>query len=1240
MFWRAVQRLEIIDWKGVTMRTRDRLETINTKNGYITQQMAPQSYDAKLAGKGCAGRAFRSFLLSSAFLVLCSSARGYAPGWDEVGTGSATEGGISQTGMGYSPTSHITLDNNQLPIVCWNQCYSDCGDGGGGNHKAYVRRFNGFGWEEVGVGSASGAGVTTGYVQSIAGSSDGAVYMSGINTAQWIDPPQPFTVRWNGTSWSELTIVKPLDGYTNKRLFEARVVAGKGHVYLTLAQTATPNPYSFISPFMHTGWGCEFLEGEWHLLECFESHYAYEGDANLQITPTVTVGDDGRPLTGYSWSRDHGPLYAKRWTGTTWEQLGQEIADNERECVPYLVPSPRDGLFAYWRHLPLSEIQAEMAIHAKHFDGTIWNEMDGSASGGGISGTECSQPSACYVPGKGFCIVWIDHSVSSPSGGSLKGKCWENGMWSELTPGSMETNGIIGNVNVANPSIASDAFGNIFLSYVQFHNGVWDIHVLKHEGTGEVLEGIYTYEYDNVQRLGLIDSGNGIATSYRYDPSGNRIQKEVTSQLRIDSGTENPVSGGVINNATSEPVMQIAFDVSDTEDLVLNRIEFAASGTGHDVEDIASVNLWLDTNGDGRVDVGDRQIGLSTTFSSDNGIVVFSNLAELLTSGQRSNLLLTYNLSGSALPHETFDVSLQKNSKIFAMGASSLKPIYTLGAPVSGATLTISTDTTPPTDFAGIQTAIGQDRAAYLEWPAASDPSMPITYHIWQRTETFGGTVTGQANYTTEDLNFTVTGLVNGQPYHFLVRAADGAGNMSGNTEEAYAVPQAPLYVLTATAGPNGTVASEPDQFVYEAGTTVYVIPEGDTGYHFASWTGDVPAGQESDNPLVLTMDADKTVEAAFTRSLGTVNIAVTPEAASWVLTDGDGVPHSGTGSQTILDVPIGQISLALQPLSGYATPYNPPSAVLQKDSTITFSATYGPAVVFDVQPGSQRRYVGESVTFSTAVTGGIPPLHFQWKFDNGQKAVFDVGSDSPTLVISTASMANTGTYWCEVTGNMLETYGSDVVSLGVAEPLVLHGGLPGEGRNYVGEGHTMAVETTGGFNPLSYQWFKDTSPAGPNGNVWRLSPLVAGDAGTYSCTVTDDLGSSVSTNVSSLLVANRLTFQTALPPVVVGHFGEDITLTVKVTGGFDPLAYEWYKDEGESMSLLEADESTLTLQNLSAEHAGAYQVQISDANTDTLVSPTELQVTWGLPVAGIAGLVLLTLAAIVGGVRYTRRRQ
>jgi len=103
--------------------------------------------------------------------------------WAEVGIGSATGSGISNN-AGYSRYLSMAIMPDGTPYIAWQ-------DGTGGDEEIYVRRWNELDWEEVGTGSATGGGVSDNSTDSLdpsmAISSDGTPY------AVWHN--------WDGTNY-------------------------------------------------------------------------------------------------------------------------------------------------------------------------------------------------------------------------------------------------------------------------------------------------------------------------------------------------------------------------------------------------------------------------------------------------------------------------------------------------------------------------------------------------------------------------------------------------------------------------------------------------------------------------------------------------------------------------------------------------------------------------------------------------------------------------------------------------------------------------------------------------------------------------------------------------------------------------------------------------------------------------------------------------------------------------------
>ncbi len=80
-------------------------------------------------------------------------------------------------------------------------------------------------------------------------------------------------------------------------------------------------------------------------------------------------------------------------------------------------------------------------------------------------------------------------------------------------------------------------------------------------------------------------------------------------------------------------------------------------------------------------------------------------------------------------------------------------------------------------------------------------------------------------------------------------------------------------YLLTAYVEPSGagTIVRDPALFEYPEGAEVTLTAYADEGFVFAGWTGDLPAGTDASDPvLVVTMDGDVDIRANYSAGLRT----------------------------------------------------------------------------------------------------------------------------------------------------------------------------------------------------------------------------------------------------------------------------------------------------------------------------------------------------------------------------------
>lgn len=189
----------------------------------------------------------------------------------------------------------------------------------------------------------------------------------------------------------------------------------------------------------------------------------------------------------------------------------------------------------------------------------------------------------------------------------------------------------------------------------------------------------------------------------------------------------------------------------------------------------------------------------------------------------------------------------------------------------------------------------------------------------------------------------------------------------------------------------HGSVVRSPNVTLYEYGTTVTLTATAATNYRFVGWSGNVPSGHESDNPLKLCMDADKAVTARFVRLIGTVSVNVTPNSGGWSFTDGDGAAHSGVGDDTITSVPTGSIVLTWNALANYDSPApNPQTKTLASGATIAFAGTYA-------------RQLGTVVV-------NVSPTSATWSFTDGASVKHQGQGDSRLVNVPCGSLVMTWT--------------------------------------------------------------------------------------------------------------------------------------------------------------------------------------------------------------------------------------
>ena len=103
--------------------------------------------------------------------------------------------------------------------------------------------------------------------------------------------------------------------------------------------------------------------------------------------------------------------------------------------------------------------------------------------------------------------------------------------------------------------------------------------------------------------------------------------------------------------------------------------------------------------------------------------------------------------------------------------------------------------------------------------------------------------------------------------WHFVGWSGDQTGSTNpvvitmNSSKTITATFEINTYTLTVNSGANGSVTKDPNQPQYDHGTQVELTAIPAAGHHFAGWGG---GASGTTNPLIVTMNANKTISASF----------------------------------------------------------------------------------------------------------------------------------------------------------------------------------------------------------------------------------------------------------------------------------------------------------------------------------------------------------------------------------------
>ncbi len=326
--------------------------------------------------------------------------------WVEVGAGSASGGGVSNTAT--------ISDSPWLEAAPDGSIYLAWAEKTAGGYEVYVRRWDGSTWGEVGAGSASGGGISQTATESewpsMGISTSGVVYVAW-EESQAADK-EIYVRHWNGNAWAEVGVGSASGGGISNNAGDS------GRPFLAVDQNGNPIVgWSDDSPGDTEVYARRWSGGTWGEVGGSASGGGISNNAGDSRPPVIGVDSTG--IIYVTWPDNtggHFDIYVKSWDGNAWVEVGAGSAasggisgSSEVSLAPHVAVAPDDTVYVIW----YERLGTNTDILIRRWNGSFWVEVGaGSATGGGISNTlgSSSLPSVTITGANMPVVAWNDNT--------------------------------------------------------------------------------------------------------------------------------------------------------------------------------------------------------------------------------------------------------------------------------------------------------------------------------------------------------------------------------------------------------------------------------------------------------------------------------------------------------------------------------------------------------------------------------------------------------------------------------------------------------------------------------------------------------------------------------------------------------------------------------------------------------------------------------------------------------------
>jgi hypothetical protein len=397
--------------------------------------------------------------------------------WQELGSNSASGGGISNN-SGDSDFPATVSDGFGRPHVVWRDLSS-------GTEQIYLLFWDGTAWQEL-DGSATGGGIsnTTGRSRRPALAFDvhNRLYVAweDDSSGKW----QIYVKRWDGVEWESLGLTS--GGGASQSGGAARFVSiTVTDRYYEEGELQEAMPYIAYRNLAARGDDTEIYVKRYD--ESSDSWSGISGSAtgggislsDGESRRPIAVADGKHVYLSYHDNKSGNfEVYQKRWNGTSWDNLGAGIGDGisatPGDSISNAMAINDHKVYIVWSDD--SSGDAEIYLRFWDTDNPGWRELDGSATGGGISnngGASLRPGVAVSADGRPH-VVWEDDSSGNLE---IYARYWNGSSWAEHQPGSASGGGISANAGSSErPSIYLGGSGVPYVAWMQGPDGARDIY--------------------------------------------------------------------------------------------------------------------------------------------------------------------------------------------------------------------------------------------------------------------------------------------------------------------------------------------------------------------------------------------------------------------------------------------------------------------------------------------------------------------------------------------------------------------------------------------------------------------------------------------------------------------------------------------------------------------------------------------------------------------------------------------